>query len=203
MARILIVSKTRMKHGVCVGGINEDNLELVRLHDAMGGNLGFDVPFEIGDRWEVDIQTAWNVRSKPHVEDKQTIPIELINKISISEIADFIRSKKFNERFVKGSIFNTFQNCLKLEGVAIYICKNNIPQFSTQFWEIDSDLTYYDQWDKDYYLYNGIKLKYVGFQPIVERIPKGTIVRLSLANWWKKDEVCEERCYLQLAGWYF
>lgn len=203
MTRILIVAKTRMKSGVCVGGINEENLELVRLHNAFGGNLSHNAPFEIGDRWEVDVQTAWNVRSAPHVEDKQTTPIKLIEKISISEIASFIRSNKFGERFVKGSLFNTFQNCLKKEGATTFICKNNIPQFSTQFWEIDSDLVYYDQWDKDYYLYNGIKLKYVGFQPIEERIRKGTVVRLSLSNWWKKDEKTEERCYLQLSGWYF
>lgn len=46
------------------------------------------------------------------------------------------------------------------------------------------------------------KLKFVGFQTIIPYIPKGTIIRLSLANWWNGDGSGEDRCYLQLSGWY-
>ena len=39
MATVLIVSKTQMKNGVCVGGINENTNELIRIHNERGGNL--------------------------------------------------------------------------------------------------------------------------------------------------------------------
>lgn len=32
MATVLIVSRTQMANGICVGGINEDTGELIRLH---------------------------------------------------------------------------------------------------------------------------------------------------------------------------
>lgn len=64
---VLIVSRTRMARGVCVGGINERNGELIRLHDERGGNLTADAPYEIGDRWLMSVETAWNVREAPHV----------------------------------------------------------------------------------------------------------------------------------------
>lgn len=36
MAVVLIVSKTQMKSGVCVGGINEDTNEFIRIHNERG-----------------------------------------------------------------------------------------------------------------------------------------------------------------------
>lgn len=41
-----------------------------------------------------------------------------------------------------------------------------------------------------------------GFQTPLDYIPQGTVLRMSLANWWKKGDSDEERCYLQLSGWY-
>ena len=53
-----------------------------------------------------------------------------------------------------------------------------------------------------YYLYGSYRIKYVGFQTPLDCIPQGTVLRMSLANWWKKGDSDEERCYLQLSGWY-
>lgn len=44
MTTVLIVSKTKMANGVCVGGINEYTGELIRLHNERGGNLKEDAP---------------------------------------------------------------------------------------------------------------------------------------------------------------
>lgn len=202
MATVLIVSKTQMSNGVCVGGINENTYELIRLHNEKGGNLSLDAPFEIGDRWEMVVETAWNVRPKPHIEDKQTTPIRKIDNIGINGIKNFIRSHNFNGRLTNGALENTFEHCLNLQGSRNFINKDNIPSFSTQFWISDCDLIYREIFGKHYYMYNGIRLKFVGFQPIIQRIPRGTIIRLSLANWWNGDGSGEDRCYLQLSGWY-
>ena len=47
------------------------------------------------------------------------------------------------------------------------------------------------------------KITFVGFQNPVQLISAGTLLRISLARWWApNDDDVEERCYLQLSGWY-
>lgn len=202
MSIILIVSKTHMKNGVCVGAINEDNCELIRVHNENGGNLTKDAAYEIGDRWDVLVKNAWHPRPKPHVEDKQTTPNLKVNNIGINGINTFINDHNFGDRFIEGQIQDTFAGCLQFDGNKKYINKDFIPSFSTQFWIADENLIHAEEFGKDYYYYKDIRIKFVGFQDIVDIIPQGTIIRLSLANWWKKNESTEERCYLQLSGWY-
>lgn len=55
MATVLIVSRTQMANGICVGGINEDTGELIRLHNEKGGNLKSDAPYMVGERWNLRI----------------------------------------------------------------------------------------------------------------------------------------------------
>lgn len=202
MAIILIVSRTQMNNGVCVGGIDENSCELVRLHNDRGGNLSIDAPYQIGDRWEMNIKTAWNVRSKPHVEDKQTIPIRKIGNVGTQGIINFIHSHFFGNRLIRGHIQKTFEGCLNFVGNKNFINHNRIPSFSTQFWIADDHLKHIVQYGKHYYLYKEFKIKYVGLQNTIDVIPAGTIIRLSLANWWDGDGSGEDRCYLQLSGWY-
>jgi len=35
-----------------------------------------------------------------------------------------------------------------------------------------------------------------------KQIPADTLLRVSLARWWDNEGRHEERCYLQLSGWY-
>ena len=46
-----------------------------------------------------------------------------------------------------------------------------------------------------------INIPFVGFQSPIGLIPANTLVRVSLARWWANNND-EERCYLQLSGWY-
>ncbi len=203
MAKVLIVSKTQMRNGVCVGGIVEDTCELIRVHDEHGANLPSDAPYEIGDRWNMSVENAWNQRPKPHVEDKQTTAFRKIENIGVQGVIDFIYRHRydFGNRLTEGPLSGAFEGTLNLLGTRNFINRDHVPSFSTQFWIADRDLIHSHQWDKDYYMYGNVRLKFVGYQDIVPRIPAGTIIRLSLANWW--DDGCgEERCYLQLSGWY-
>lgn len=198
---VLIVSRTQMSNGVCVGGIDENTGDLIRLHNDRGGNLPSDAPYQIGDRWQMNVQPAWNARPFPHIEDRQTTPIIKIENIGVDGVIQFIRTHNMGARLATGDIRNTFQGKLILEGTKNYISRNAIPQFSTQFWISDRDLVHRIQYGKHFYFYNNIRLKYVGFQECLDIIPRGTIIRLSLANWWD-DGSGEDRCYLQLSGWY-
>ena len=202
MDTILIVSRTQMRNGVCVGGINERTGELVRIHNERGGNLPADAPYQIGDRWDMNVATAWNVRERPHVEDKQTSPIRKIDNVGIAGIIDFVKSHNLGSRLTVGDLSQAFEGCLVLQGTKNFVNHANTPSFSTQFWIADTDLIHAESFDKHYFYYKRIRIKYVGLQPIVNRIPAGTIIRLSLANWWDGDGSGEDRCYLQISGWY-
>ncbi len=45
-------------------------------------------------------------------------------------------------------------------------------------------------------------IPFVGLQEPIDEIPAGTLLRVSLARWWSPNENTEERCYLQLSGYY-
>ncbi|MCH5302779.1 MAG: hypothetical protein J1E77_08055 [Prevotella sp.] len=201
---VLIVSKTQMSNGICVGGIDENSGELVRIHNENGGNLKQDAPYEIGDRWYMNVERAWNARPIPHTEDKQTSPIRKINNVGVYGIINFINSNshQLGNRLTQGSIRQTFEGYLNFQGTRNFINRGNIPSFSTQFWIADKNLILNIQFEKPYYMYDNIRIKFVGLQKPVPIIPAGTIIRLSLANWWNGDGSGEDRCYLQLSGWY-
>jgi hypothetical protein len=86
--------------------------------------------------------------------------------------------------------------------------RNNLPANSVGFWISDRELTLAD--DGKHYLYPSTnefttakRFPYVGFAPKVNSIPQGTLMRISLARWWRpSDSDISERCYLQLSGWY-
>lgn len=204
MAIVLIVSKTQMRNGICIGGIDESNCELIRLHDSHGANLKPDVPYEIGDRWEMSVEPAWNNRPLPHTEDKQTMPNRKVDNVGVQGIISYIQnhSVEFGDKLVRGSLDRTFVGCLKFFETRNFINRERVPNFSTQFWIADKDLVLCNRFNKSYYVYGKVRIKFVGYQKLIERIPAGTIVRLSLANWWNGDGCGEDRCYLQLSGWY-
>jgi hypothetical protein len=87
-----------------------------------------------------------------------------------------------------------------------YISKaGGLPNRSTGYWVPDKPLTL----EGDRYTYPAFagvrRMSYVGFAPTIATIPAGTLVRVSLARWWRPqdaDDSLEERCYLQLSGWF-
>lgn len=177
--------------------------ELIRILNERGGNLEPDAPYEIGDVWEMNAEPAWNRRPAPHCEDTQTTAIRKINNVGIQGIIDFIKKCPLGNRLTEGSLSGTFEGCLRRTAVnGAFINQNKIPSFSTQFWIPDRDLTHFEYFGKPRYKYNDIIIRYVGFQQPIDVIPAGTIVRLSLANWWSPNEDVEKRCYLQVSGWY-
>ena len=191
-----------MSNGVCVGAIVESTGELIRLHTDKGANLPADAPYQIGDRWEVNFKTSWRVRPIPHIEDKDTIFLSKLDNVGVNGIIQYINTHNLGNKLVRDNLNNAFEGCLHLEGNNNYINRDKIPHFSTQFWVADRDLTHLVYFDKHYYMYGNIRIRFVGLQECVDRIPAGTIIRISLANWWNREGAEEDRCYLQLSGWY-
>src|SRR5690606_4859208 len=89
-----------------------------------------------------------------------------------------------------------------------YICqRRGVPAHSTWFWIPDRNLTLRTD-GKHYDYFDGLLprgLSYVGEPQPLPTLSAGTLLRVSLARWWKPENAepaFEERCYLQLSGWF-
>jgi len=209
MTTVLIVSRTKMKNGICVGGIDVNTNKSVRVLDANGHSLK-DAPYQIGDLWRMHVEEKSPLKL-PHSEDRKTTPrdVKAISNVGNAGILKYVEEHKhlLGHRFTQGSLKDTFEGCLHLTGTQNFVNEERIPSFSTQFWIADEDLVLSnvvrDEGVVDsYYWYKNFRVKFVGCVKPIDRIPKGTVIRLSLARWWDGDGKSEERCYLQISGWY-
>jgi hypothetical protein len=176
---VLIVAKTILKPGFCVGAIDSEGNSL-RLFERGWQYPGAASPYEVGQEWDMD------------VEAKETPDLK--------------------ERLVKavtpwaGSITGLYEGKLKFTGKRRgYIVHPDLPSRSTWFWRPDKPLLKAEFDHKVYYRYDDYEMSYVGVAPPIDEITSGTLVRISLAGWWKQPGVgneLPERCYLQLSGWY-
>lgn len=213
MAQVIIVSRTRMADGfVCVGGVDVDNRRSVRLLDARGRHETAETcPYTIWDIWDIDYYPNQR-RPNPHTEDvnvTRRIKIDRVDapNMSVNRFAGLMLSSKIP--IFRGSLFSVFDGRLKRTDMdKLYISKEDVPIYSTCFWINDKRLLGYKndrgRWQ---YRYNdmsnmyGYTIAYVGSEDHSDTIEAGSLIRLSLAHWWKpEDSDDEERCYLQLSG---
>ncbi|GAB6008008.1 dual OB domain-containing protein [Dysgonomonas reticulitermitis] len=218
---VLIISKTKMLHGICVGGLLANGLS-VRLLNANGYNQDINTEFNVGDVYTISYIERTPVET-PHVEDILVINQQFKFKFNtVAQIISFIKEKSKLEIW-KGNIKSLFNGSLHwTKSGSGYISKlGSIPSQSTGFWITDKDLIRNDYGDKIRYVYHdsldsrnddlwsfavdsGTKyISFVGLQEAIDKIPAGTLVRVSLARWWNRpNSEDESRCYLQLSGWY-
>lgn len=201
---VLITSKTHKGKAACVGGLLINNNRLVRLLNPGNWDQFANTDFDIGDVWDITFQERDDVEP-PHIED-----IIILSKKYVSNIGDISQFlQKSGVTIYNGSPNQIFDGLLDWTGNGGgYLSQGKLPDNSVGFWISDSDLIL-DEDDKHYvYKTNDIferdkRIAYVGFAPKVKVIPSGTLMRVSLARWWKpEDSTIEERCYLQLSGWY-
>jgi hypothetical protein len=199
---VLILSKT--KYGstqFCVGGICVSTKQFVRLLNPGGYYQPADTRFNVGDIWDISFTVNQN-RREPHNEDVTIGACRFVKKVYALET--YITN--MGVPIWRNSILNIFEGKIlwQRNGKGYFSERvKNYPSHSVGFWIADADLKY----SNGSYIYegNGItrQMVYKGSQPPLEVIPRGKLVRLSLAKWWKPDDSdIEERCYLQLSGWY-
>jgi hypothetical protein len=202
---ILIVAKTRMTGPFCcVGALDLQTNRSLRLLQPNGQNMPDSLPVEVGEVWEMDYVPRQNPRP-PHVED-----------VLLTSF-DYLRRQPNMSLFLKpriqaweGGFELLFEGKIRLtSNHRGYVSeKSGIPGRSTGFWLADADLVHDRSSGKSRYIYSngwGIRdLPYVGLDKSVDCIPAGTLLRVSLARWWRSEDTpdMEERCYLQLSGWY-
>ena len=204
---VFIVSKTKMKNLVCVGAVSQDG-RYVRMLTENGRNQDKDTQFDIGDVWAIEHKERENI-IPPHIEDvlvgnmtyKFTTP-------TIEKMVLFLE-KRLKIKIINGGLSQLYDGLLRwTNGGSGYISKRvGVPSNSVGFWVLDKDLTRTEFKGKIKYEYpNSLgykRITYVGTQESIDVIPEGTLVRVSLARWWSpQNSNIEERCYLQLSGWY-
>ena len=197
---ILIVSRTKMKNGVCCGGLNLMTGEFIRIHDCWGRNLTQQAPFQIGEVYNMKYRPPIHLRPIPHVEDKEVMPnYEFIRRLGNADMINEI------DRLVDvpfGGIESIYEGKLKHSSYSSYVSQESIPNHSVCFWRPDKPIVKSSFLNKTKYWYGGFNFSYVGFQTPLNVIPEGTLLRMSLSNWWSPDEIMPKRCYLQLSGWF-
>ena len=205
--RVLIVAKTRMGKGACIGAITEKG-ESVRLvpfnadpHD------GANREYEIGDIWEITGELETSL-IPPHNENfvvhkKSRLHTTENTKDLVSAIELLMLPKTGHPRVL-------YEGLLKTTGSgSLYVpAGDDVPPYSTTFWRTDQPLTRDTEAKRIRYHYptenGGCTLTFVGFQEPLATIPAGTLLRVSLAHRWRpKDQPnVEERHYAQISGWF-
>ena len=205
--RVLIVAKTRMGGGACIGAITEKG-ESVRLipfnadpHD------GANREYEVGDIWEITAKPETPL-IPPHnenivVHQKQRLHSTQDPKDLVSAIELLMPPKIGHPRVL-------YEGLLKTTGSgSLYVPAGDaVPPYSTTFWRPDQPLIRDTEGRRIRYRYptdnGGCTLTFVGFQEPLETIPADMLLRVSLAHRWRPENApdTEERHYAQLSGWF-
>jgi len=197
---VLILSKTHIGAAACVGGMVMQTFQPVRLHNGVNTYQPGNTEFEVGQIWDLDF-TA-HPDAAPHIED-----VIIQNRRFVQNIEDIRAFILANCVIWRGGPQALFNGALQWTGNGSgYINAANVPANSVGFWISDRDLTL----GHTHYVYpnaipffNPKRFGYVGYAPAIGVIPAGTLIRISLAKWWRPEGTnMELRCYSQLSGWY-
>jgi len=201
---VVIISKTRMQHAICVGAMLGNGTG-IRLLDRNGYNQPFDTDYEIGEIWNVTFIERQEKR-EPHNEDVLVTSAKFTNK-RINNLPNFF-IKKLKVKIWRDTPNNLFDGKIRWtnSGSGYISARTGIPEHSVGFFISSVDIKYNN---RHYIFPSGNpfspekKLAYVGCENSIEIIPAGTLIRVSMARWWKPEDIeIEERCYVQLSGWY-
>lgn len=200
--RITILARTRMGGGrVCVGGMSEAG-ESFRLMSSVCGYHNKSAPFQVGQAWEIRHHKCEHLEP-PHLEDVAIDEAKLIG--TTEDLRKFVLERATPWQ---GGIDKIFDGKLQFTGSGSgYISHGGgLPSSSTGFWIPDRDLRLGDESGRSYSPAGDRRhIAYVGTAEPRAIIPRGSLVRVSLAKWWKPREAdanFEVRCYAQLSGWY-
>lgn len=206
MERVLIVAKTYMQNGICIGGLTRDTNKSVRLLESDGSHQATDTSLDVGQVWDMEFHPASSL-TPPHVED-----VCVTHENFIGRQKNLCETLLPRIKVWEGGPEALFDGQIVINDTVAYISRNKgIPVCSTGYWLSDRVLTLiYRRGSRPYY---GLQLsasapqkklyvRYVGFTVPIVRIPANTLIRVSLARWWVPPSAEDERCYLQVSGWY-
>jgi ATP-dependent DNA helicase RecQ len=196
-----------MGSGACIGAITEKG-ESVRLVPFNADpHEGANREYEVGDIWEITGEPETSL-IPPHNENfvvhkKSRLHTTENMKDLVSAIELLMPPKVGDPRKLYKGLLKTTENG------SLYLSPgDDVLSYSTAFWRTDQPLVLEREMRKLRYRYptenGGCTLTFVGFQKPLETIPVGTLLRVSLAHWWRPKNTphAELRCYVQLSGWF-
>lgn len=199
---VLVVGRTRMGEGArCIGGIASDGTSL-RLMRSDGMQWDASVQIQVGQVWDLTYAPVANCIA-PHVEDVLVSGGRYLRDLPNLSVRLLEGVNPW-----RGGADQLFDGLLRFTGNNNgYISRRvGVPTRSTGFWVPDRNLSLRsDGRHYDYPAGHGLSrgLAYVGEQAPPATLPANTLVRVSLARWWSPNDAdVEERCYLQLSGWF-
>ncbi len=201
MTKVLVVCKTRMKSGLCVGGLVERSYARIRLLTAEGYNQPTETKFNVGDIWECRL--APRRGRKPHTEDMLITPRWLAR--TVPNMRDFLLQRLDLEAMPHSALFDGSLQVAK-SGSAYISERGGVPAYAHAFWmplhslKLKHERNSHYYYLQDPYSRNRFRLPYVGLDEPPPTLPPGCLLHLSLARWWLRPGTREERCYLQLSG---
>ena len=202
--KVVIVAKTRMGHGACVGALTFDGRSL-RLYPPDKESIErFNQEYEVGSVWELIRYQQPAELIPPHVEtiivhEKRPLP-------AINDLPAFIEQQMPPQAGDFSVLFAGLTGATST-GALFIAERNGMPAYSTMFWRPHQPLTRDNEGKRIRYRYptadGGRTLTFVGYQEPLSELPAGTLLRVSMSQWWRPDDrpEAEPRCYLQLSGW--
>lgn len=194
-----------MTTAACVGAISISGKYLRLLNDG-GYNQPIDTEFEVRQVWDIEFETRHDMRA-PHLEDviitSKNLKGTLKDELTMLNIVE-----RFKAQVWRGSPDVLFDGILQWtdSGSGYVSEEGKVPNHSVGFWIPDRNLTKRIFYEKVRYNYPKTigwrSLPYVGFENAIDTVPANTLVRVSLARWWDTNGTTENRCSLQLSGWY-
>jgi ATP-dependent DNA helicase RecQ len=201
--KVVIVAKTRMGGGACVGGVTFAGQSVRLIAPGAAEHDAFNMEYQLGDVWElVDYEIP--ALTPPHVEN---IVVQRKRRLPpIDDLAAFVVERMPPLSGGPGVLFEGLAQHTA-SGVLYIAERSGVPAYSTMFWRPDQPLRLDDSGKRIRYRYptpdGGRTLTFVGFQEPVDEIAAGTLLRVSLAHWWRAPDRPDHelRCHVQLSGW--
>jgi hypothetical protein len=203
VSRVLIVSRTRMRHErVCVGGHDLDHgFRSLRLLRSDGTNMLEKTALVIGDIWELDFRDRPGVQP-PHVEDVLVESGKRVDRVRGLEA--FLRERVDPWRGPPEQLFDGHVEGTP-SGTAYVPNEEPLPRQSTGYWTPDAELDRRTFDDKVRYFYLGssvaTRFSWVGMEDPPDEIPVESLVRVSLARLWSPPSA-PAGYYVQISGAY-
>ena len=191
-SRVVIVGLTRTGGSFCVGGYDVDRRAAVRL----GTHVSSASQYPLETWWRVDYSPDPNAEA-PHTED-----VIVHSARTARPVPDWSLRRVAAESGVwRGDMWSIFDGKAgRTANGSLYIDRSAALTRSVGFWYPTGNLALQGT---HYHDASGSRLKYVGVAQPIPTIEAGTLVRVSLARWWRPDDSdFELRCYAQLSGWF-
>lgn len=198
LPRVLIVSRTRMQSGLCIGAFDLATNESLRLLPEGRHAQPEGSPLQIGEIWEVSYGSRQS--APPFTEDVDAAPVQLLGTADVQQYVDTHLTVAVGDTTMLYSGLLGWNT-----GGKGYIEPQLASRFSTEFWRPTGVLYRNEGFRAGSSVFREAatnhRIPWVGVAEPPQRIEPGTLVRVSLGRAYPGTED-HPVCWLQISGVY-